>query len=75
MSKRIYHVRQKQGAVTKQHLIRAHSIDAAIRKASEGAFTASLAKQDTLVEMLGAGHKIIDAGSEQLEIPEGNEAT
>lgn len=66
--KRIYHVRVKNGAVTQHQLIRAHSHDQAIRKASEGKFTSELASQDTLVKMLGEGHKIIEAGTEQQDI-------
>lgn len=76
MSKRIYLVKVKQGAVTKSHLIRAHSHEHAIRKASEGNFTSELASQDTLVKMLGEGHKVIDAGVQQEDLPlTGNEAT
>lgn len=69
MSKRIYHVRSKHGS---QHLVRAHSPAAAIKKASEGTYTAEPANQETLVKLLQGGHDIIDAGVEQKDAFEEN---
>ena len=72
MAKRIYHVKSKHG----DQLVRAHTPSAAVRKASEGHFSAEVASQDTLVELLSKGHKVLDAGVEQGELPmEDNEAT
>lgn len=71
MSKRIYYVTDSES----RYLVRVHSPASAIRKAAEGQFKAEPASQETLVELLGNGIKILDAGVEQEDPPlTGNEA-
>jgi hypothetical protein len=67
MSKRIYHVKSKHGAVTKQYLVKTHTPASAISHVAGSNYTAEPATQDTLVKMIGEGHKVIEPGVEQVD--------
>jgi len=71
---RIYVVSVKESQ--KKQLVRAESKAGALRHVAEKTMGAEVASQDDLVEMIGSGLKVEDAGKEEPEsAPEAEEST
>lgn len=72
MAQRIYRVINTETAG--EWLVRAHSQAQAIRHVVRETYRAAVAGQETIVEALTGGMKVLDAGAElQLDIDEPNE--
>jgi len=68
MSTRIYAVYDERTLATDgQRLVRAGTRAQALRHVAQGTFTVVVASQDELVELLGQGIKVEDAGEEVRE--------
>lgn len=68
MSTRIYAVYDERTLDTDgQRLVRASTRSRALRHVAQGIFTVVVASQDELVELLGQGIKVEDAGEEVRE--------
>lgn len=68
MTTRIYHVVDTAEGGS-QHLVRAANPAAAIRHVVRDRYRASVAGQETIIELLGSGQKVLDATSVQAELP------
>lgn len=62
MSTRIYLVTNRNNDV--QQLVRANSQAQAIRHVVKNDYSATVAAQESIVSLLGAGQKVLDAGAE-----------
>ncbi len=63
MSKRIYIVSSEQGRT----LVRAGNQAQAIRHVAVSQYSAKVASQDELVELVAAGNKVVDASADEAE--------
>jgi hypothetical protein len=67
MTRRVYRVASSRTG--DEWLVRAHNAAQAIRHVVRGEFHAAVASQETLIEMLGAGAKVLDTNDEpELEL-------
>jgi hypothetical protein len=72
MTRRVYRVASSRTG--DEWLVRAHNAAQAIRHVVRGEFHAAVASQETLIEMLGAGARVLDTNDEpELELDEPGE--
>lgn len=62
MATRIYVVTSIHEQPMTSRLVRASNVSQAVRHAAKSAFMVEVASQDTLVDLIGAGAKVEDAG-------------